>query len=62
MRCFGRSIFEAMTSVGWIVASRTPIEEAAADVLGYSPILVAPLIGTPLIVGALTFFPADALG
>ena len=45
-----------------LLASKKAVAESAGTFTTYSPIFVVLLIGTILIVGALTFLPADALG
>jgi potassium-transporting ATPase potassium-binding subunit len=45
-----------------IMAGKKSVPEGPGTFTTYSPIFVALLIGTILIVGALTFLPADALG
>jgi K+-transporting ATPase ATPase A chain len=45
-----------------ILAGKKAVAETAGTFTTYSPIFIALLIGTILIVGALTFLPADALG
>jgi K+-transporting ATPase ATPase A chain len=44
------------------LAGKKSVPETAGTFTTYSPIFVVLLIGVILIVGALTFFPADALG
>jgi len=44
------------------LAGKRAVPEGPGTFTTYSPIFVALLIGTILIVGALTFLPADALG
>jgi potassium-transporting ATPase potassium-binding subunit len=60
---FGRyaEIVPALALAG-ILAGKKSVAESAGTFTTYSPIFVALLIGTILIVGALTFLPADALG
>ncbi len=45
-----------------VLAGKKAVPEGPGTFTTYSPIFVALLIGTILIVGALTFLPADALG
>lgn len=49
-------------AVAGVLAGKTALPEGPGTFTTYSPIFVALLIGTILIVGALTFLPADALG
>jgi K+-transporting ATPase ATPase A chain len=51
-----------LLALAGILAGKKAVAESAGTFTTYSPIFVALLIGTILIVGALTFFPADALG
>jgi K+-transporting ATPase ATPase A chain len=44
------------------LAGKKAVPESAGTFSTRSPIFVALLIGVIIIVGALTFFPADALG
>ncbi|HVS45122.1 MAG TPA: potassium-transporting ATPase subunit KdpA, partial [Verrucomicrobiae bacterium] len=44
------------------LAGKKAVAEGAGTFTTYSPIFIALLIGTIVIVGALTFLPADALG
>ncbi|HXW75968.1 MAG TPA: potassium-transporting ATPase subunit KdpA [Candidatus Eremiobacteraceae bacterium] len=49
-------------ALGGILAGKRAVPESSGTFTTYSPIFIALLIGTILIVGALTFLPADALG
>jgi potassium-transporting ATPase potassium-binding subunit len=51
-----------LLALGGILAGKRAVAESAGTFTTYSPIFVVLLIGTILIVGALVFFPADALG
>ena len=55
-----------MRSPRWRLPARSPAKKAVPEGVGtfttHSPIFVALLIGVIVIVGALTFLPADALG
>jgi potassium-transporting ATPase potassium-binding subunit len=51
-----------LLALAGILAGKRAVAESAGTFTTYSPIFVALLIGTILIVGALVFFPADALG
>jgi K+-transporting ATPase ATPase A chain len=51
-----------LLALAGILAGKKAVAESAGTFTTYSPIFVALLIGTILIVGALVFFPADALG
>ena len=51
-----------LLALAGILAGKRAVAESAGTFTTYSPIFVVLLIGTILIVGALTFFPADALG
>jgi K+-transporting ATPase ATPase A chain len=51
-----------LMALGGLLAGKRAVAESAGTFTTYSPIFVALLIGTILIVGALTFLPADALG
>jgi K+-transporting ATPase ATPase A chain len=60
---FGRfAEFVPMLALAGTLAGKRAVAESAGTFTTYSPIFVVLLIGTILIVGALTFFPADALG
>ena len=60
---FGRfAEFVPMLALAGVLAGKRAVAESAGTFTTYSPIFVVLLIGTILIVGALTFFPADALG
>ena len=60
---FGRfAEFVPMLALAGALAGKRAVAESAGTFTTYSPIFVVLLIGTILIVGALTFFPADALG
>ena len=60
---FGRfAEFVPMLALAGALAGKRAVPESAGTFTTYSPIFIALLIGTILIVGALTFFPADALG
>lgn len=60
---FGRFliIIPALALAG-ALAGKKAVAEGAGTFTTYSPVFVALLIGTIVIVGALTFLPADALG
>jgi K+-transporting ATPase ATPase A chain len=60
---FGRFLFiaPAMALAG-ALAGKKAVPETTGTFTTYSPIFVILLLGTIIIVGALTFFPADALG
>jgi potassium-transporting ATPase potassium-binding subunit len=51
-----------LLALGGLLAGKKAVAESAGTFTTYSPIFVALLIGTILIVGALVFLPADALG
>jgi K+-transporting ATPase ATPase A chain len=51
-----------LLALAGILAGKKAVAESAGTFTTYSPIFIALLIGTILIVGALVFFPADALG
>ncbi len=51
-----------LLALAGILAGKRAVAESAGTFTTYSPIFIALLIGTILIVGALVFFPADALG
>ena len=51
-----------LLALAGILAGKKAVAESAGTFTTYSPIFVALLIGTIFIVGALVFFPADALG
>jgi K+-transporting ATPase ATPase A chain len=51
-----------LLALGGVLAGKRAVAESAGTFRTYSPIFVALLIGTIVIVGALTFLPADALG
>jgi len=51
-----------LLALAGILAGKRAVAESSGTFTTYSPIFVALLIGTILIVGALVFFPADALG
>jgi K+-transporting ATPase ATPase A chain len=51
-----------LLALAGVLAGKKAVAESAGTFTTYSPIFIALLIGTILIVGALTFFPADALG
>jgi potassium-transporting ATPase potassium-binding subunit len=51
-----------LLALAGVLAGKRAVAESAGTFTTYSPIFVALLIGTILIVGALVFFPADALG
>jgi potassium-transporting ATPase potassium-binding subunit len=51
-----------MLALAGLLAGKKAVAESAGTFTTYSPIFVVLLIGTILIVGALTFLPADALG
>jgi len=60
---FGRfAEFVPMLALAGVLAGKRAVAESAGTFTTYSPIFVVLLIGTILIVGALTFLPADALG
>jgi len=60
---FGRfAEFVPMLALAGILAGKRAVAESAGTFTTYSPIFIVLLIGTILIVGALTFFPALALG
>ncbi|HXN08055.1 MAG TPA: potassium-transporting ATPase subunit KdpA, partial [Candidatus Acidoferrales bacterium] len=60
---FGRfAEFVPMLALAGILAGKRAVAESAGTFTTYSPIFVVLLIGTILIVGALTFFPALSLG
>jgi K+-transporting ATPase ATPase A chain len=60
---FGRfAEFVPMLALAGVLAGKRAVPASAGTFTTHSPIFVALLIGTILIVGALTFFPADALG
>ena len=60
---FGRfAEFVPMLALAGLLAGKRAVAESAGTFTTHSPIFVVLLIGTILIVGALTFFPADALG
>jgi potassium-transporting ATPase potassium-binding subunit len=51
-----------LLALAGVLAGKKAVAESAGTFTTYSPIFVALLIGTILIVGALVFLPADALG
>jgi potassium-transporting ATPase potassium-binding subunit len=51
-----------LLALAGVLAGKRAVAESAGTFTTYSPIFIALLIGTILIVGALVFFPADALG
>jgi K+-transporting ATPase ATPase A chain len=51
-----------LLAMAGVLAGKRAVAETAGTFTTYSPIFIVLLIGTILIVGALTFFPADALG
>ncbi|HTV91196.1 MAG TPA: potassium-transporting ATPase subunit KdpA [Verrucomicrobiae bacterium] len=51
-----------LLALAGVLAGKKAVAESAGTFTTYSPIFIALLIGTILIVGALVFFPADALG
>lgn len=51
-----------LLALAGVLAGKRAVAESAGTFTTYSPTFVALLIGTILIVGALIFFPADALG
>ncbi len=51
-----------LLALAGVLAGKKAVPESAGTFTTYSPIFVALLIGTIFIVGALVFFPADALG
>ncbi len=60
---FGRfAEFVPMLALAGLLAGKRAVAESAGTFTTYSPIFIVLLIGTILIVGALTFFPALALG
>jgi len=60
---FGRfAEFVPMLALAGLLAGKRAVAESAGTFTTYSPIFVVLLIGTILIVGALTFFPALSLG
>jgi K+-transporting ATPase ATPase A chain len=60
---FGRfAEFVPMLALAGVMAGKRAVPASAGTFTTHSPIFVALLLGTILIVGALTFFPADALG
>jgi len=60
---FGRfAMMVPMLALGGFLAERSPVLESAGTFPVTSPLFVVLLIGVILIVGALTFFPALALG
>jgi len=60
---FGRiAIMIPVIALAGALAAKRAVEATAGTFVTTSPIFVALLIGVILIVGALTFFPADALG
>lgn len=60
---FGRlAPIVAVLALAGGLAGKRAVAESAGTFTTYSPIFVVLLVGTILIVGALTFFPADALG
>ncbi len=60
---FGRfAEFVPMLALAGTLAGKRAVAASAGTFTTHSPIFVALLIGTILIVGALTFLPADALG
>ncbi|HKW44463.1 MAG TPA: potassium-transporting ATPase subunit KdpA [Candidatus Eremiobacteraceae bacterium] len=60
---FGRfAEFVPMLALAGALAGKRAVAASSGTFTTHSPIFVALLIGTILIVGALTFFPADALG
>jgi K+-transporting ATPase ATPase A chain len=60
---FGRfAEFVPMLALAGTLAGKRAVPESSGTFTTYSPIFIVLLIGTILIVGALTFFPADALG
>ena len=60
---FGRfaEVIPIMALAG-ALAGKKAVPEGPGTFTTYSPVFVALLIGTIVIVGALTFLPADALG
>jgi K+-transporting ATPase ATPase A chain len=60
---FGRfAEFVPMLALAGLLAGKRAVAESAGTFTTYSPIFIVLLIGTILIVGALTFFPALSLG
>jgi potassium-transporting ATPase potassium-binding subunit len=60
---FGRFLFIAPAlALAGALAGKKAVPETTGTFTTYSPIFVVLLLGTIVIVGALTFFPADALG
>jgi len=60
---FGRfAEFVPMLALAGVLAGKRAVAASAGTFTTHSPIFVGLLIGTILIVGALTFLPADALG
>jgi K+-transporting ATPase ATPase A chain len=60
---FGRfAVIVPVLALAGSLAGKKAVAESAGTFTTYSPIFVALLIGTIVIVGALTFLPADALG
>jgi potassium-transporting ATPase potassium-binding subunit len=51
-----------LLALAGILAGKKAVPESSGTFTTYSPIFIALLIGTIFIVGALVFFPADALG
>jgi K+-transporting ATPase ATPase A chain len=60
---FGRfAVIVPVMALAGSLAGKKAVAESAGTFTTYSPIFVALLLGTIIIVGALTFVPADALG
>jgi K+-transporting ATPase ATPase A chain len=60
---FGRfAEFVPLLALAGALAGKRAVAESAGTFTTHSPIFVVLLLGTIVIVGALTFFPADALG
>jgi K+-transporting ATPase ATPase A chain len=60
---FGRfAEFVPLLALAGVLAGKRAVAASSGTFTTHSPIFVALLLGTIIIIGALTFFPADALG
>jgi K+-transporting ATPase ATPase A chain len=60
---FGRfAEFVPLLALAGVLAGKRAVAASSGTFTTHSPIFIALLIGTIVIIGALTFFPADALG
>jgi K+-transporting ATPase ATPase A chain len=60
---FGRfAVIVPVLALAGSLAGKKAVAESSGTFTTYSPIFVALLLGVIVIVGALTFLPADALG